>query len=162
MSTQATFKLEYALTGRARRFVDSEFALIEALHALLLLSSQPTMAFPLLLELSTHNSIADLLSHENTDVVVAVIEVLEEWTDEEVLEADEDEEDDATDARRDAMKALVEGLVEAGIVELAVSGIERFNEDDETERGGLFHSLGKADHQTLYNHFRTDPCTAQA
>ncbi|KAL8277930.1 hypothetical protein RQP46_009749 [Phenoliferia psychrophenolica] len=124
------------------KFVDSEFALIEALHALLLLSSQPTMAFPLLLELSTHNSIADLLSHENTDVVVAVIEVLEEWTDEEVLEADEDEEDEATDARRDAMKGLVEGLVEAGVVELVVSGIERFNEEDETERGGLFHSLG--------------------
>ena len=131
------------LTG-ARRFVDSEFALIEALHALLLLSSQPTMAFPLLLELSTHNSIADLLSHENTDVVVAVIEVLEEWTDEEVLEADDvDEADEELDNRRDAMKGLVEGLVEAGVVELVVSGIERFNEEDETERGGLFHSLGR-------------------
>ncbi|KAK4701104.1 beta-catenin-like protein 1, partial [Phenoliferia sp. Uapishka_3] len=124
------------------KFVDSEFALIESLHALLLLSSKPTLAFPLLLELSTHNSIADLLSHENTDVVVAVIEVLEEWTDEEVLEADEEEEDEETDARREAMKGLVEGLVEAGVVELVVSGIERFDEADETERGGLFHSLG--------------------
>lgn len=127
----------------ACRFVDSEFALIEALQALLLLSSQPAMAFPILLELSTPTSLADLLSHENTDVVIAVIEVLEEWTDEEVLEADEDEDDEDTDTRRDAMRALVEGLVEAGVVELVVSGIERFNEEDEAERGGLFHSLGE-------------------
>ncbi|KAM0746568.1 DUF1716-domain-containing protein [Meredithblackwellia eburnea MCA 4105] len=126
------------------KFVDSEFALIEALHALLLLASKPALSFPILLELSTHNSLADLLSHENTDVVTAVIEVLEEWTDEEVLEVDEDEETDGDDSeiRREAMKGLVEGLVEAGVVELIVSGIERFNEEDESERGGLFHSLG--------------------
>lgn len=128
----------------SRRFVDSEFALLEALHALLLLSSAPTLSFPILLELSTPNSLSDLLSHENTDVAIAVVEVLEEWTDEEVLEGDgEDEDEDEGEKRRDAMRALVEGLVEAGVVELVVSGLERLNEEDEAERGGVFHTLGE-------------------
>ncbi len=79
-----------------------------------------------------------------------MIEVLEEWTDEEVLEVDEDEVEDAEaeeDGRRNAMKALVEGLVEAGVVEMAVAGLQRFNEEDESERGGVYHTLGK--HQPI-------------
>ncbi|KAI5475947.1 beta-catenin-like protein 1 [Pseudohyphozyma bogoriensis] len=123
-------------------FVDSEFALVESLNGLLLLASKPAIAYPLLLELSTPSSLADLLSHENQDVVIAVIEALEEWTDEEVLEVEEDEDEDADDQRREAMKGLVAGLMEAGVIELIVSGLERFNEEDESERAGVFHALG--------------------
>lgn len=69
---------------------------------------------------------------------------MEEWTDEEVLEGDaEDEDEDGGEKRRDAMRGLVEGLVEAGVVELVVSGLERLNEEDESERGGVFHTLGE-------------------
>lgn len=132
------------------RFVDSEFLLLEALHALLLLASSPLLAYPLLLELSTCTSLADLLSHENADVIIAVIEVLEEWTDEEVLDGeieDEEDEDELVDGgdreeRREAMRGLVSGLLECGVVESSVECLERFDEADETERGGVYHTLG--------------------
>lgn len=133
------------------RFVDSEYTLLESLQALLLLASSPLLAYPLLLELSTPASLADLLSHENTEVVIAVIEVLEEWTDEEVLdgEIDEDEEDEDESGLRDredrkqVMRGLVQGLIDSGVVESVVSGLSRFDESDEAERGGVYHTFGE-------------------
>lgn len=122
--------------------------MLEALNSLLLLASAPTLAYPILLELSTPSSLADLLSHENAEVVIAVIEVLEEWTDEEVLDGDDDEDEETAlneagkDERKDAMRDLVEGMIEAGVVELIVSGLDRLNEEDEAERGGVYHTLG--------------------
>lgn len=59
---------------------------------------------------------------------------------------DEEEFEDAEgeeEGRRKAMKELVEGLIEAGVVEMAVAGLERFNEEDESERGGVYHTLGQ-------------------
>lgn len=83
--------------------------------------------------------------HENTDVVIAVIELIEEWTDEEVLEVDDEEEEGEgeTERRKEAMSALIEGLGTAGVIDLLVSGLERLKESDETERGGVFHTLGE-------------------
>lgn len=90
-----------------------------------------------------------MLSHENIDVPIAVIEVLEELLDPEDLEDDAqdgdddgDEEGDATEKKREALKALLDGLVEAGVVDLVVAQLQRLNEEDEGERTGLFHTLG--------------------
>lgn len=110
----------------------------------MVLASLPALTYPILLELNTPESLADLLSHENTDVAIAVIEVLEEWLDPESLEdVDEDDEEDenAGEKKLEATKTLVEGLIGFGVVELIVSGLDRFNEEDESERGGVFHSL---------------------
>jgi len=141
-----------SLTFLARfRFVDSEFGLLSAIQGLLVLASAPLLSYPLLLSHSTPTSLADLLSHENSDIAIAVIEVIEEWTDEEVLEFDEDEveaPEAEEEGRRNALKALVEGLVEAGAVEMAVAGLERFNEEDESERGGVYHTMGKLPSQS--------------
>ncbi|GAA5875403.1 hypothetical protein JCM3774_002976 [Rhodotorula dairenensis] len=132
------------------KFVDSEFNLLETLRALFLFATKPALTYPLLLENSTPNTLADLLSHENIDVPVAVIEVLEELLDPEDLEdADAHEGEDADDhegadpeQKRAALKALLDGLVEAGVVDLVVAQLQRLNEEDEGERTGLFHTLG--------------------
>lgn len=124
--------------------MDSEFALLQALHGLLLLSSAPALTYPILLDLSTPESLGDLLSHENTDVFIAVVELLEEWLDPESLEEDEDEEDaeeGAHEKKVEAVKLLVEGLVKVGVVEFAVGGLDRLNEEEEEGRGGVFHTL---------------------
>ncbi|GAA5874921.1 hypothetical protein JCM8547_003611 [Rhodosporidiobolus lusitaniae] len=124
------------------KFVDSEFNLLEALHALLLLSTSPALTYPLLLENATTGTLADLLSHENTDVPIAIVEVLEEWVDPEGLEDDDaDEGEEAQEKKREAVKALVDGLVKEGVVELVVSQLDRLNEEDEGERTGVFHTL---------------------
>ncbi|SCV72575.1 BQ2448_4112 [Microbotryum intermedium] len=124
----------------------SKFTLIEALNALLVLSSFPALSYPILIELNTPGSLADLLSHENTDVSNAVVEVLEEWLDPESLEDDDDDdeggEEGGSERKLEATKRLVESLTQFGIVDLAVSGLARLNEEDESERGGVFHTLG--------------------
>lgn len=131
------------LTEGLCRFVDSEFDLLEAIRGLFLLSTAAAMTYPLLLENSTPNTLADLLSHENLDVPIAVVEVLEEWLDPEDLEdEDEDGDEDAAEKKRAAMKALLDGLVEAGVADLVVAQLTRLNEEDESERNGVFHTLG--------------------
>ncbi|GAA6052466.1 hypothetical protein JCM3770_001126 [Rhodotorula araucariae] len=124
------------------KFVDSEFNLLESLRGLFLLSTNPAMTYPLLLENATPNTLADLLSHENMDVPVAVVEVLEELLDPDDLENDDEDEDEAaSEAKRKAMKDLLDGLVEAGVVDLVVAQLQRLNEEDEGERNGVFHTL---------------------
>ncbi|GEM09010.1 beta-catenin-like protein 1 [Rhodotorula toruloides] len=126
------------------KFVDSEFNLLEAIRAVFLFSTKPAVAYPLMLENSTPNTFADLLSHENMDVPIAVVEVLEELLDPEDLdEVDEDEEDadGAVEKKRTAMKALLDGLVEAGVIDLVVAQLQRVNEEDEGERNGLIENL---------------------
>lgn len=127
------------------RFVDSEFNLLEALHGLLLFSTAPALTYPILIDLSTPESLGDLLSHENTDVFIAVVELLEEWLDPEALEDEEEDEaeEGAQERKVEAIKALVDGLVKVGTVELAVGGLDRLNEEDEGERNGVFHTLGE-------------------
>ncbi|BGP53621.1 hypothetical protein JCM8202_002531 [Rhodotorula sphaerocarpa] len=141
------------------KFVDSEFNLLETLRALFLFSTKPALTYPLMLENSTPNTLADLLSHENIDVPVAVIEVLQELLDPEDLEGgdlDDDDEEEAQGGRekaaaareaaleqkRAALKGLLDGLVEGGVVDLVVAQLQRLNEEDEGERTGLFHTLG--------------------
>ena len=107
------------------------------------LSSSPSLTFPLLIENSTLSTLSDLLSHENVEVSIAVIQVLEEYLDQD----DEDEvelEEGEDERRRLAVKALLDEMVKEGVVELVVSGVKRFDEEEEESRTGVFHTLSKA------------------
>jgi len=69
------------------------------------------------------------------------VEVVHELTDEEVgngVEEDEEEEG----SREEALKMLVEGLMENSIFELLVDNLGRLNEEEESDRQGVFHILG--------------------
>lgn len=119
--------------------------MIETIHGLMILSSSPSLSFPLLIENSTLSTLSDLLSHENADVSTAVIEVLEEYVDPDGLEGGEDaegeEEEEDEEKKLRAVKGLVDEMGNVGIVELLVSGLKRFDEEDEDHRTGVFHSL---------------------
>lgn len=139
------------LTRRTARFVDSEFTLIEALRALMLYSSKPALAYPLVIANNTLGSLSDLLTHENTDVVGVVVEVIEDWTDEDVLEPDDDDDEgegegdggQATSVERklEVMRALVDDLGSKGTLASVISTLERFDEDVDEERAGVYHTL---------------------
>jgi len=117
--------------------------LIESIHGLMILSSSPSLTFPLLIENSTLSTLSDLLSHENVEVSIAVIQVLEEYLDQD--EEDEVELEEGEDERRRlAVKALLDEMVKEGVVELVVSGVKRFDESEEESRTGVFHTLSKA------------------
>ncbi|KAF7332093.1 DUF1716 domain-containing protein [Mycena kentingensis (nom. inval.)] len=122
------------------KFIDSEADLDSAIKGLLPLAQAPVLAYPELLK--SIPLLIGLLSHENADIVIDVVEVIHELTDEDVgnegMEVDEDEERNP----EQALKTLVDGLVENSILELLVDNLSRLNEGEESDRVGVFHIMG--------------------
>ena len=91
------------------RFIDSEADLDTAIKQLLPLAQAPALAYPELVRSGTVALLIGLMSHENADIVIDVVEVLHELTDEDVgNEAEEVGERESTLA---ALKLLIEALV---------------------------------------------------
>ena len=88
-----------------------------AIKALMPLSQAPALAYPEIVKTGTITMLVGLLSHENMDIVIDVVEVIHELTDEDVGgEADEDEGDQADEemgqSKKDlGMKLLIDALV---------------------------------------------------
>jgi beta-catenin-like protein 1 len=95
----------------AHRFIDSEADLDSAIKALLPLAQAPVLAYPELVRSGTVALLIGLLSHENADIVIDVVEVIHELTDEDVGNEAEEEEEERT--AEEALKILIEGLVRA-------------------------------------------------
>ena len=89
------------------RFIDSEADLDSALRALMPLAQVPIIAYPELVRSGSVARLVGLLSHENADIAIDVIDLLHELTDED-NEANEDEDEERRSA---AVKALIEALV---------------------------------------------------
>ncbi|GAA97784.1 uncharacterized protein L969DRAFT_100397 [Mixia osmundae IAM 14324] len=127
--------------GNPHKFVESEIALDTALHALLLLTQSPGSFYPELIKLGIISTLVDLLSHENVDISIAVITILEELTDEDVGEGEDGEESTVGLQAELAVKALADELVKCSILELLTQNVRRLDLGDETERNGVYHAL---------------------
>ena len=89
------------------RFIDSEADLDGALRALMPLAQVPIIAYPELVRTGSISRLVGLLSHENADIAIDVIDLLHELTDED-NEADEEADEEQRGA---AVKTLIETLV---------------------------------------------------
>lgn len=81
-----------------RRFIESESDLDASLKHLLPLTQNPASFYPEIIKAGSVALLTSLLSHENTDIAIDVVEVIRELTDEDVgAEVDdmENEEDEA-------------------------------------------------------------------
>ncbi|PPQ72573.1 hypothetical protein CVT26_003704 [Gymnopilus dilepis] len=121
------------------KFIDSEADLDSALKALLPLSQSPSLAYPELARSGAITLLVGLLTHENVDIVIDVVELIYELTDE---DAEIDYEDDDYEKSEEAMSILVDALVENQALDLLVDNLARLNESDEADRQGVFHVLG--------------------
>lgn len=95
------------------RFIESEADLDSSIKLMLPLTQNPAAFYPELIRAGTLSLLCSLLSHENTDIAIDVVEVIMELTDEDVgaeLEDDEDEEDLAGKVRM-AITELIDTLV---------------------------------------------------
>jgi hypothetical protein len=101
------------LIATVTRFIDSEADLDAAIKALLPLAQVPKVAYPLLLGSGQLEALIGLLSHENADIALDVIELIHELTDEDVGEEGEGEDEDEEDPeqREAALKSLIDALV---------------------------------------------------
>ncbi|KAI0474332.1 Catenin-beta-like protein [Xylaria cf. heliscus] len=111
------------------KFIASEAELDTEIKALSILSEHPEL-YPEFARLGSVGSLVGLLAHENTDIAIDAVEIIDELTDEDVA------------AEEAQYEALVDALLEADLLSLLVSNLERLDETQETDRGGVYHALG--------------------
>ncbi|GMI73454.1 hypothetical protein like AT3G02710 [Hibiscus trionum] len=126
------------------RFADSEVELHEELEKLKILAGAPEL-YPELVNLNAIPSILNLLSHDNTDIAIDVVHLLEDLTDEDVLE-DNDE----------PARILVDALIENNVLELLVQNLQRLSDKDPDEMSAIYNTLA-----SIENMIKVKPAVAE-
>ncbi|XP_004288588.1 PREDICTED: beta-catenin-like protein 1-like isoform 2 [Fragaria vesca subsp. vesca] len=126
------------------RFADSEIELHDELQKLKGLASAPEL-YPELVSLNTVPSILNLLSHDNTDIAIDVVQLLQDLTDE-----------DAVDDNDEPARVLVDALVDNNVLELLVQNLLRLNESDPDEMAAVYGTLA-----TIENLIEVKPAVAE-
>jgi len=112
------------------RFMEAELELHEAIQELHALATVPEL-YSLAVDQKLVPTILGLLSHENTDIAVAVVNLLQELTDIDTLNESQEE-----------ASTLIDSLLEQQICSLLVHNLERLDENQREESDGVHNSLG--------------------
>ncbi|KAI8917996.1 Catenin-beta-like protein [Entophlyctis helioformis] len=115
------------------KYIESEADLAEEIKAMTTLSSVPEL-YPALVELGSCQSMLALLSHENTDVAIAAVGLVDELTDDDVVAQTSQE-------GQHGMRVLVDALVDADALPLLVQNLNRLNEERSDDKEGIFNTL---------------------
>lgn len=111
------------------KFMESEAELDQDVKAWSIVTEH-TVLYGELVKTGTVARLVSLLAHENTDIALQAINILEELTDDEV-QADQEQWD-----------GLVDAMLEADLPGLLTSNLERLDEAEEADREGVYHTLG--------------------
>ena len=112
-----------------QKFIASEADLDAEIKALSILAEHPDL-YPEFARLGCAASLVGLLTHENPDIAIAAIQIIGELTDDEVT-ADDPQ-----------WAALVDALLDADLLGLLVSNLDRLNEAEDFDRAGVYYALG--------------------
>lgn len=96
--------------------MDSEADLDAAIKDLLPLAQEPTLGYSELVRSGAIVNLIGLMSHENVDIVIDIVEVIHELTDEDVgaeVEDEDDDEEPLAGKKEESLKLLVDALVNA-------------------------------------------------
>jgi beta-catenin-like protein 1 len=128
-----TMRLKYP--DEPEKFMESEYELNTILESLLVLAASPEL-YPILLSTSSLTSIISLLAHENTDIAMTTIHLLQELTDTDtILE------------QPTMTMGIIEQLIEiknetATALTLIIHNIQRLQEyEHEEDAQGIYHSF---------------------
>nr|CAG4645437.1 EOG090X03ST [Lynceus sp. MCZ IZ 141354] len=122
-------ELRIKFPGCPEKFMESEVELHEAIQQIHALATVPEL-YPLAVSLNLVPSLLNLLSHENADIAIAVVNLLQELTDIDTL--NESEEHAAP---------LIDALLEQQITALLIQNMERLDESVSEEADGVHYSL---------------------
>ncbi|KAL1450254.1 hypothetical protein WDU94_002692, partial [Cyamophila willieti] len=114
----------------AEKFMESEIELHTTIQELHAIATVPDL-YPLLVQLKAVNSMLELLLHENTDIAVAVVDLLQELTDVDILNESEE-----------GTESLLTALLDQQVCALLVQNLERLDENVKEESDGVHNSLG--------------------
>jgi beta-catenin-like protein 1 len=130
ISKNATLRAKYE--AEPAKFIDSEAGLDSDVKALSILSEHPDL-YPEFARLGSVGSLVGLLAHENTDIAIGALEILNELTDDEVPASEEQ------------WASLVDAALKSDLLGLVVSNLERLDEKEEADREGVYHALNVAE-----------------
>lgn len=111
------------------KFMESEIDLHEEIEKLHVLATVPEL-YPTMVEMNCLQTMIGLLSHENSDIIIAVVSLLQELTDVGQLE-DSDE----------GAETLMNALLEQQLIALLVQVLEKLDEKVREEAEGVYNAL---------------------
>uniref|UniRef100_T1J520 Beta-catenin-like protein 1 n=1 Tax=Strigamia maritima TaxID=126957 RepID=T1J520_STRMM len=111
------------------KFMESEVELNDAITEMHVVATQPDL-YHILVELSAVQSFLGLLTHENTDIAIAVVDLIQELTDVDTLNESED-----------GAAILIDSLLEGQIIALMVQNLDRLDESVKEESEGIHNTL---------------------
>jgi beta-catenin-like protein 1 len=112
----------------ASKFAASEGDLDAEIKSLSILSEHADL-YAEFAKIGCAASLVSLLAHENTDIAIDAVEIMAELLDDDV------------EAEQSQWDALVEGMLDADLLDLLVSNLARLDESVEADRSGVYHSL---------------------
>eukprot|EP00775_Hariotina_reticulata_P010490 gene10490-10649_t len=117
------------------KFLDNEVDLMSIIRGLAQVAADPNTLYPMLIDSPAVATLSGLLSHDNTDIAIEVLDLLQEITD-----ADEEEDN------QEVAGALVDALQEANALELLVERLTKLNESVDEEANAVNHALAFIEH----------------
>ena len=111
------------------KFLNSEVELHDTIQDLRTLATAPDL-YPSFVDLQCVPSLLGLLSHENSDISIAVVDLIQELTDIDTLNESED-----------GTTALIQALATNQISALLVQNLDRLNENSKEESDGIHNTL---------------------
>ncbi|KAL7907258.1 Catenin-beta-like protein [Trichoderma velutinum] len=142
-------ELRSRFEDQPNKFIDSEADLDAEIKNLSLLAESSEL-YGEFVKLGTAGSLVSLLTHENSDIAIDAIEIIGELTDDDVVTESEQ------------WDTLVGALIDSDLLSLLVSNLTRFNEDDESDRNGVYHSLSVLENLSSQKAVATRMCEEEA
>ncbi|XP_068588644.1 beta-catenin-like protein 1 [Cebidichthys violaceus] len=140
-------ELRIKFPDNPEKFMETELDLNDIIQEMHVIATMPDL-YHLLVELNAVHSLLGLLSHENTDVAIAVVDLLQELTDIDTLQESEE-----------GAEVLIDALLEGQVVALLVQNMERLDEQVKEEADGIYNTLAITENMA---EFRPGLCTEAA
>ncbi|XP_034052229.1 beta-catenin-like protein 1 [Gymnodraco acuticeps] len=140
-------ELRIKFPDNPEKFMETELDLNDVIQEMHVIATMPDL-YHLLVELNAVHSLLGLLSHENTDVAIAVVDLLQELTDIDTLQESEE-----------GAEVLIDSLLEGQVVALLVQSMERLDEQVKEEADGIYNTLAIVENMS---EFRPGLCTEAA
>ncbi|XP_075756909.1 beta-catenin-like protein 1 isoform X2 [Pelodiscus sinensis] len=140
-------ELRIKFPDNPEKFMESELDLNDIIQEMHVIATMPDL-YHLLVELNAVQSLLGLLGHDNTDVSIAVVDLLQELTDIDTLHESEE-----------GAEVLIDALVDGQVVALLVQNLERLDEGVKEEADGVHYTLAIVENMA---EFRPEMCTEAA
>ncbi|XP_066527913.1 beta-catenin-like protein 1 [Hoplias malabaricus] len=140
-------ELRIKFPDNPEKFMESELDLNDIIQEMHVIATIPEL-YHLLVELNAVHSLLGLLSHDNTDISIAVVDLLQELTDIDTLHESEE-----------GAEVLIDSLLEGQVVALLVQNMERLDETTKEEADGVHNTLAIVENMA---EFRPGLCSEAA